>query len=82
VSWGHFAGFIAYTGQRNWCVPHAMIPARAALATCAELWLCLLLHAGSHTRSTAACRGVLLLIFGRAMTLALGMTAPVNLSWR
>jgi hypothetical protein len=82
VAWAHFAGFVAYTGQRSWCVPHAMIPARAALATCAERWLGLLRHAGWHTRSTAACRGVLLLTFGRAMTLALGMTALVNLSWR
>jgi uncharacterized membrane protein YphA (DoxX/SURF4 family) len=80
VSWGHFARFVAYTGQRNWFLPHAMIPALAVLATCAEILLGLLLLAGWHTRITALCSGMLLMIFGLAMTLALGIKAPLNFS--
>jgi uncharacterized membrane protein YphA (DoxX/SURF4 family) len=80
VSWGNFARFVEYTGQLNWFLPHAMIPALAVLSTCAEILLGLLLLAGWQTRITALCSGMLLMIFGLAMTLALGMKAPLNLS--
>jgi uncharacterized membrane protein YphA (DoxX/SURF4 family) len=80
VSWGTFARFVEYTGQLNWFVPHAMIPVLAVLATCAEILFGLLLLAGWQTRITAACSGMLLMTFGLAMTLALGMNAPLNLS--
>jgi uncharacterized membrane protein YphA (DoxX/SURF4 family) len=80
VSWGNFARFVAYTGQLNWFLPHAMIPALAVLATCAEILLGLLLLAGWQTRITALCSGMLLMIFGLAMTLALGIKAPLNFS--
>ena len=80
VSWGNFARFVAYTGQLNWFLPYAMIPVLAVLATCAEILFGLLLLAGWHTRITAACSGILLMIFGLAMTLALGMKAPLDFS--
>jgi len=80
VSWGNFARFVEYTGTLNWFVPHAMIPALAVLATCAEILFGLLLLAGWHTRITALCSGMLLMTFGLAMTLTLGLKAPLNLS--
>jgi uncharacterized membrane protein YphA (DoxX/SURF4 family) len=80
VSWGNFTRFVAYTGQLNWFLPHAMIPALAVISTCAEIWFGLLLLAGWQTRITALCSGMLLMTFGLAMTLALGMKAPLNLS--
>ena len=80
VAWGNFARFVAYTGRLNWFLPHAMIPAIAVLSTCAEVLFGLLLLAGWQTRITAACSGILLMTFGLAMTLALGIEAPLSLS--
>jgi hypothetical protein len=61
-------------------VPAAMIPALAVIATCAETLSGLLLPVGWHTRATALLSGVLLMIFGLTMTLALGVEAPLNFS--
>jgi uncharacterized membrane protein YphA (DoxX/SURF4 family) len=80
VAWGNFARFVAYTGKLNWFLPHAMIPALAVLSTGAELLFGLLLFAGWQTRITAACSGILLITFGLAMTLALGIEAPLSFS--
>ena len=80
VAWGNFATFVEYTGQLNWFLPHAMIPALAVVSTCAEILFGLLFLAGWQTRITALCSGMLLMIFGLAMTLALGIKAPLNFS--
>jgi uncharacterized membrane protein YphA (DoxX/SURF4 family) len=80
VAWGNFARFVEYTGQLNWFLPHVIIPALAVISTCAEILLGVLLLAGWHTRITALCSGMLLMIFGLAMTLALGIKAPLNFS--
>lgn len=80
VAWGNFARFVAYTGRLNWFLPHAIIPAIAVLSTCAEILFGLLLLAGWQTRITAACSGILLMTFGLAMTVALGIEAPLSLS--
>jgi uncharacterized membrane protein YphA (DoxX/SURF4 family) len=80
VAWGNFARFVAYTGKLNWFLPHAMIPALAVLSTGVEILFGLLLVAGWQTRITAACSGILLMTFGLAMTLALGIEAPLSFS--
>ncbi len=80
VSWGNFARFVEYTGKLNWFLPHAMIPALAVLSTGTEILFGLLLLAGWQTRITAACSGILLMTFGLAMALALGLEAPLSLS--
>ena len=80
VAWGNFARFVSYTGKLNWFLPHATIPALAVLSTGAEILFGLLLLAGWQTRITAACSGILLMTFGLAMTLALGIEAPLSLS--
>jgi uncharacterized membrane protein YphA (DoxX/SURF4 family) len=48
------------------------------IATCGEILFGLLLLFGWHTRTTALLSGLLLLTFGGAMTLALGVKAPLN----
>jgi uncharacterized membrane protein YphA (DoxX/SURF4 family) len=80
VSWGNFARFVAYTGKLNVFLPEALIPALAVTATCAEALLGLCLVIGWRTRSTALMSGILLILFGVAMTVALGVKEPLNYS--
>lgn len=80
VAWGSFARFVAYTGQLNWFLPGAVIPALAVVATCAETLFGILLVLGWRTRITALCSGVLLLLFALTMTGALGIKAPLDAS--
>jgi uncharacterized membrane protein YphA (DoxX/SURF4 family) len=80
VFWGDFARFVDYTWKLNWFLPRAIIPALAAISTGAEILSGVLLLAGWQTRMTALCSGILLMIFGLAMTLALGIKAPLNFS--
>jgi len=80
VSWGNYAGFVDYTAKLNWFLPAAMIPALAMVATAAETLFGLLLVLGWRTRLVALLSGALLTIFGLAMTVALGVKAPLNFS--
>jgi uncharacterized membrane protein YphA (DoxX/SURF4 family) len=57
-----------------------MIPALAVIATGAEVLFGLLLLVGWRTQVTALMSGTLLMMFGLAMTLALGIKAPLNFS--
>jgi uncharacterized membrane protein YphA (DoxX/SURF4 family) len=78
VEWGNFSRFLEYTHSLNWYVPAGMIPPLGVIATGAETVFGLLLLAGWHTRAAALFSGLLLLSFGVAMTLALGVKAPLN----
>jgi uncharacterized membrane protein YphA (DoxX/SURF4 family) len=80
VAWGDFAHFTAYTGTLNWFAPAGSIPALAWAATAAEVVLGLGLILGLYTRASALLSGLLLLLFAGAMTLALGVKAPLNYS--
>jgi len=80
VGWGDFARFEAYTGELNWFLPAAMIPALAWIATGAETLLGVLLIVGWKTREAALGSGVLLSLYAVTMTLALGVEAPLNFS--
>jgi uncharacterized membrane protein YphA (DoxX/SURF4 family) len=55
-----------------------MIPPIGIIATGAEILFGLLLLIGWHTRAAALLSGLLLVTFGVAMTLALGVKAPLN----
>jgi uncharacterized membrane protein YphA (DoxX/SURF4 family) len=68
------------SGQLNWFLPAALIPALAIMATVAETFFGLLLVLGWKTRITALLSGVLLTVFALTMTMALGVKAPLNLS--
>jgi len=78
VSWGNFSRFLEYTHTINWYVPAGMIPALGIMATAAELSLGLLLLVGWYTRVTTLLTGLLLLVFGVAMALGLGVKAPLD----
>jgi hypothetical protein len=78
VEWGNFSRFLEYTHMLNWYLPAGMIPALGVIATGAESFFGLLLLVGWHTRAIALLSGLLLLSFGAAMTLALGIKAPLN----
>jgi uncharacterized membrane protein YphA (DoxX/SURF4 family) len=78
VEWGNFSRFLEYTHSLNWYLPAGMIPPLGVIATGAEILCGLLLLVGWHTRATALLSGLLLLSFGVAMTLALGVKAPLN----
>jgi len=80
VSWGNYAGFVDYTAKLNWFLPAAMVPALAMVATAAETLFGLLLVLGWRTRLVALLSGALLTTFGLAMTVALGVKAPLNFS--
>ena len=78
VEWGNFSRFLDYTHTLNWYLPAGTIPTLGVIATGAEILLGVLLVAGWHTRAAALLSGLLLLAFGMAMTLALGIKAPLN----
>jgi uncharacterized membrane protein YphA (DoxX/SURF4 family) len=78
VEWGDFSRFLEYTHTLNWYLPAGMIPLLGGIATGAEILFGLLILVGWHTRVAALLSGLLLLMFGVAMTLALGIKAPLN----
>jgi uncharacterized membrane protein YphA (DoxX/SURF4 family) len=78
VEWGNFSRFLEYTHTLNWYLPAGMIPPIGGIATGAEIVFGLLLLVGWHTRAAALLSGLLLVTFGVAMTLALGVKAPLN----
>jgi uncharacterized membrane protein YphA (DoxX/SURF4 family) len=80
VAWGNYARFVDYTAKLDWFLPATMIPTVALIATAAEALFGLLLVLGWKTRITAFLSGVLLTAFALAMTVALGVKAPLNFS--
>lgn len=78
VEWGNFSRFLEYTHTLNWYLPTGMILPLGIIATGAEILFGLLLLVGWRTRAAALSSALLLLVFGAAMTLALGIKAPLN----
>lgn len=78
VEWGNFSRFLEYTHTLNWYLPAGMIRPLGVIATGAEIIFGLLLLIGWRTRLAALLTGLLLVTFGVAMTLALGIKAPLN----
>ena len=75
---GNFSRFLEYTRTLNWYLPAAMIPTLGVIATGAETLFGLLLLVGWRTRVAALLSGLLLTTFAVAMTIALGIKAPLN----
>jgi uncharacterized membrane protein YphA (DoxX/SURF4 family) len=69
---------LEYTQRLNWYLPAGMIAPLGGIATSAEVLFGILLLVGWHTRAAALLSGLLLLSFAVAMTLALGVKAPLN----
>ena len=80
VAWGNYARFVDYTAKLNWFLPAAAIPPLAAISTVFEILFGLLLVLGWKTRLASLLSGLLLLGFALAMTIALGIKAPLNYS--
>jgi hypothetical protein len=80
VAWGDWSHFLAYTGKLNWFLPASVIPIIGGVATLAEMVLAFLLLVAVWPRATALASGLLLLSFALAMTLALGIKAPLGYS--
>jgi uncharacterized membrane protein YphA (DoxX/SURF4 family) len=76
--WGNFSRFLEYTHTLFWYLPAQMIPPLGVIATAAEILFGFLLIVGWYTRTTALLSGLLLLSFGVAMALGLGVKAPLN----
>ena len=73
-------GFISYTGEVNTFLPKSMIPSIAVLATILEIGLAVLLLVGFKTGFSAACSGILLLLFALAMAFSGGIKEPLDYS--
>lgn len=80
VSWGNFQNFLLETAKLNpWC-PHACLLLLGAGITLAEGGLGILLVLGLAIRVSALLTGTITLAFGAAMTVVLGVHAPLNYS--
>ncbi len=80
VAWGGFGPFVAYTARLNPFLPAGFAPALAWLATAAEVGLGVALLVGFRVRSVALASGALLLAFAFAMTVSVGIKAPLDAS--
>lgn len=72
--------FEQYTAEVNAFMPRPTIPFLAWAATAAELGLGALLVLGVWRRPVALASAALLLIFGLAMALSLGIKSPLDYS--
>ena len=80
VAWGNFTRFLNYTAKLIWFLPNPAITTLAIVATVAEVLLGILLVFGWKTRIAALFSGILLSLFALAMTIALGVEAPLSYS--
>ncbi|MEZ0386878.1 MAG: MauE/DoxX family redox-associated membrane protein [Verrucomicrobium sp.] len=80
VGWGNWASFVAYTGTLNAFLPSSLYEPLAWIATIAEVVLAVWLLTGIQLRWAALASAALLLLFALAMTVALGVKAPLNYS--
>lgn len=80
VAWGDWASFERYVARLLDFVPRGLLTAVAVAATAAEVVLAILLVAGVHPRWTAFASAALLGSFALAMTVELGVKAPLDAS--
>jgi hypothetical protein len=80
VAWGDWPHFMKYFGRLNPLLPETLRPLVAGLATAAEALLGVGLLLPWWTAWTAAASGALLTSFALAMTLVLGLKAPLDYS--
>ena len=80
VSWGDWSHFLAYTGKLLWFLPAALVNPAAWVATIAEAGLAIALLTGLRSRIVALASAALLATFALAMTVALGIKAPLDYS--
>ena len=78
--WGNWNAFLEYTQAINpWFLP-ALIPTVGVIATVAEIVFALCLLIGFKTALFARLTGILLLLFGLAMSFSTGIKAALDYS--
>lgn len=80
VAWGNWKNFVAYTAVLNFFLPRWSAPILAVVVTIAETTLGILLILGLWQGVTAAVSAALLCLFALAMSVALGVKAPLDYS--
>jgi len=80
ASWGDWSHFVQYCGVVNRFAPPAVIPALAWLATGLEIVFGVALLTGFKLKYAAYGSAILLALFAFAMTLSLGVKAPLDYS--
>lgn len=80
VAWGAWQPFMDYVAVLNWFAPPALLPTFGWTATIAEIVIAVGLMAGWRLRCFAGAAGLLLMIFGLAMTTAIGPKPPLDYS--
>jgi putative oxidoreductase len=80
VTWGNFANFLRYNAQVNSFMPAAIRPILGVTATVLESLFGISLFLGVCTPLAAAGAGGLLLLFGTAMAISLGIKSPFDYS--
>ena len=80
VTWGNFANFLRYNAQVNSFLPAAIRPILGVTATVLESLFGISLFLGVCTPLAAAGAGGLLLLFGTAMAISLGIKSPFDYS--
>ena len=78
VGYGNFEGFVRYTAEVNSFMPPATIPFLAWAATAAEVFLGIALILGIWPRWVAIGSALLLVMFGIAMAISLGIKSPLD----
>lgn len=80
VGWGDWQHFMQYAHKLMFFLPYSVAEIFAGIASGAEIIFAIMLIAGFWTRWAAIGSGILLLGFALAMTIALGIAAPLNYS--
>ena len=80
VAWGDWPHYLQAVALLNGFAPKALVPAIGVIATAAESTIGILLLIGFRLRWTAYAATALLLGFGTAMSIALGIKAPLDYS--
>lgn len=78
IEWGNWHNFIDYTSTLMPFLDRPVVNIMGSIATIAETIIGILLIIGFKTRQTAIASCMLTFIFGLAMTLFLGIKAPIN----
>jgi uncharacterized membrane protein YphA (DoxX/SURF4 family) len=80
AAWGNWSNFVKYTAVLNFFLPQRLAPILATIVTITESSLGLLLILGLWKRVVAGLSAGLLCLFALAMSVALGVKAPLDYS--
>jgi len=78
--WGNWDNFLTYTKLINPWLPESFIPVMGTIATGAEIIFAICLLLGFRTEVMAKLSGILLLLFGLAMSFSTGLKGAFDYS--